>query len=89
MGWKGGVVSSGADTYLSRRSTPDWGLRTSIPTHQAAIAAGAGSAKLRMLRRGLGRSPSIRKFCDFRDFLLQKKRKKFPQKIRAPPQNCP
>ena len=69
MGWKGGVVSSGADTYLSRRSTPDWGLRTSIPTHQAAIAAGAGSAKLRMLRRGLGRSPSIRKFCDFRDFL--------------------
>ena len=68
--WGGKVVwwGSGADTYLSRRSTPDWGLRTSIPTHQAAIAAGAGSAKLRMLRRGLGR-PSIRKFCDFRDFL--------------------
>ena len=36
-----------------------------------------------------GGAPASRKFCDFRDFLLEKKRKKFPQKIRAPPQNCP
>ena len=56
--WKGRVVGLGVRIPTSdlRRIG---GPRASITTHQATITAGAGSAKLRMLPWGLGRSPSI------------------------------
>ena len=87
MGWKGGVVSSGADTYLSRRSAPDWG-----PSHQHPHPPGYHRGRRRQREAsdaaaGSGAEPQHpEKFAIFVIFCFRKNAKNFPKKFGRRPE---
>ena len=90
VGWKGGVVSSGADTYLSRRSAPDWG-----PSHQHPHPPGYHRGRRRQREAsdaaaGSGAEPQHpENFAIFVIFCFRKNAKNFPKKFGRRPRTAP
>ena len=89
-GAESGVVSSGADTYLSRRSAPDWG-----PSHQHPHPPGYHRGRRRQREAsdaaaGSGAEPQHpEKFAIFVIFCFRKNAKKFPKKFGRRPRTAP